>query len=1074
MYKMTSQHLLRLLKLYGCHRYVLLGNILWISSSSVLFAHHPERLKSNRDLPVHFTEVIQRNVKGKVTDGSGLPLNGVTVSVEGSNLTVSTNEEGEFVLANVPANAILIFTSVSYTTKRVSVDNRDFIAVTLDTSSSNLDEVVVVGYGTQKKGNLTASVTQISGKKIEDRMSPNVVSSLQGLVPNLGLSYGNNGGEPGSTPSFNLRGPGSLSGGSPFVLVDGVPQDMNNINSNDIESITVLKDASASAIYGARAAYGVILITTKKGQIGAKPNINASVNTALQKPTLLPKIVSSFEFATMVNDAFVNAGQQKRYPDEVMAMIMEEIKTPGSLPRTIPNSSNPNEWDTNLNHANTNAYDAFYKDFGLNQNYDLSLSGGGNAISYYVSGGLYNQGAQFRYGDENFKRYTLTANLESNVTKWLKLGINSKYIKGKIQMPHVYAGTGDFYHDIPRRWPIWPIYDENGHFAINTMALMADGGRLNSDRNQMVNSFLFQITLNPYWKINADFNITQDFNTNSDHAKTIYMYKVDNTPSPEGFSRPNGYSLSKSSQLYNSNNIFTSYERSFRSHYFKAMVGGQYDLNQSESLTVSRGELITDNVPFITTATGDPTVGASKSHWGTTGIFGRINYNFDEKYLIEVSSRYDGTSRFGEGRRWGLFPSVSVGYNVAKESFWAGLVDNVSMLKIRASYGTLGNQNVAGLYPYIANMGMGTNLDWMMGNERPLYTTAPGLVSPDLTWETATTLNFGLDVNALQDRLSMTLDLFRRNTTNMFGPSESYPSVLGVSPPSRNNASMQTKGFELSLGWRDRIGEIGYAITGYLADNVSTVTQYQNKTGTLTTYYEGQTLGEIWGYRIHGLFQTDEEIVNGPDQSFIGTKWTPGDVHYKDLNDDGKINYGQQTLEDHGDFEVIGNNMPRYSYGLDIGLNWKGLDLSMLWQGVGERQVWLGGNFLFGDFGNYNQITIFDEHLDYWRPDNTDAFFPKPYMTELKFKNVQLGDRWLQSAAYLRLKNLQMGYTFNSNWLQKLAFNSVRVYLTGENLLTFTDMIKTFDPEILAGSYGSGKSYPLATTYSLGIKLNLK
>jgi len=308
----------------------------------------------------------------------------------------------------------------------------------------------------------------------------------------------------------------------------------------------------------------------------------------------------------------------------------------------------------------------------------------------------------------------------------------------------------------------------------------------------------------------------------------------------------------------------------------------------------------------------------------------------------------------------------------------------------------------------------------------------------------------------------------------MFGPSESYPAVLGVTPPRRNNASMETKGFELSLGWRDKVGELFYSFTGYLSDNLSRVTEYQNKTKTLSTYYEGQTIGEIWGYRIDNLFQSEEEIAAGPDQSFIGTKWTPGDVLYRDLNGDGKINNGRQTVDDHGDYDVLGNNTPRYSYGADLVLNWKNFDLSMLWQGIGKRQYWLGGNFLFGDFGNYNQITIFEEHLDYWRPDNTDAYFPKPYMTELKLKNVQLADRWIQQASYLRLKNLQLGYTFQGSWLDKFALSGARIYLTGENLLTFTDMIKTFDPEILVGSYGSGKSYPIATTYSMGIKLNLK
>jgi len=1020
-------------------------------------------------------EMINHSVKGKVTDEKGNPIEGVNIVVEGTKSGVTTNVLGQYSIDNVSEQATLVFTYIGFAEYRVQVGEKTTVDVVLKSADKGLEEVVVVGYGTQKKVNLTGSISQVKGEQIEDRMTPNILTSLQGLVPNLNISYGTSGGEPGSSPSFNLRGQGSLSGGSPFVLVDGVPQDMNNLNSNDVESISVLKDASASAIYGARAAYGVILITTKKGKKGAtKPTISLSTNVAAQKPTLLPKIVNSFEFATMVNDGFVNSGQQKRFGDDVMAMILEEIRNPGSQPTTFANPSNPNEWDPSRNHANTNSYDAFFKDYGINQNYDLSVSGGGNAVTYFLSGGLYNQGSQFRYGNENFKRYTVTANISAQITDWLRIGLNSKFNRREIQMPHVYAGTGDFYHDIPRRWPIWPILDANGHFAINTMALMADGGRLNTDRNQFVNSLVFQIDLTKNWKLNGDFNLQQDFNTNADHAKTVNMYKVDNTPSPEGFSIPNGYSLSNGKTLYTSNNIYSSYEQKVGKNYFKVMAGLQTELSRSESLTVSRGELISDAVPFISTATGTPTISAGKSHWGTAGFFGRLNYNFDEKYLVEFSSRYDGTSRFADGRRWGFFPSVSAGYNIAKEPFFERLTDKISMAKIRASYGTLGNQNVAGLYPYLSTISVNTNLDWIMGDERPLYVSAPGLVSPDLTWETATTLNLGLDVEALNNRLSLTLDLFKRKTEDMFGPLESYPAVLGANPPRRNNASMETKGFELSLGWSDRIQNLKYNVTAFVSDNVSKITKYQNRTGLLSSYYEGQTLGEIWGYRVVGLFQSQEEIAAGPNQSFLGANWTPGDVHYADLNKDGKIDRGQNTLSDHGDYDKIGNNTPRFTFGVNMGVEWKGFDLNMLWQGVAKRDVWLGGNFLFGDFGNYNQITLFQEHLDYWRPDNTDAYFPKPYMTDLKLKDVSLADRWLQDASYLRLKNLQLGYNFTSSWLNKLSINSLRVYFTGENLLTFTNMIKVFDPEVLTGNYGSGKAYPIATIYSLGLKVSLK
>jgi len=1018
--------------------------------------------------------IVNSPVRGKITDNNGNALSGVSIVVEGTNAGTTSGAGGEYELRDVPDNAILVFSFIGYSELKIPVNGKSGIDAVLQENNAKLGEVVVVGYGTQRKVNLTGAISQISGADIENRMTSNVVSSLQGMVPNLNLSFGNNGGEPGASPSFNIRGPGSLSGGSPFVLVDGVPQDMNSINSNDIESISILKDASASAIYGVRAAYGVILITTKKGKAG-KPSISYSGDFALQKPTTLPKIVNSVQFATMVNDAFKNAGQAVKFPDAVIDKMKQQMANPGSLPSMVPNPLSPNEWDNNQLYGNTNSYDLFYKKYAFNQNHNLSVSGGGNAFTYFLSGGMYNQGSQYNFGDEYYHRYTLTANLSSHVTKWLTIGLNTRYTKRKYQMPHVYPLIGDYYHDIPRRWPIWPVYDGNGHLAINTMALMKDGGRNVTDENQLLNSFVFAVDLTKNWKINADVNISQDYNSNNDHAKTVYMYKVDNTPAAQSYSVPNSYAVSNYKAFYNSNNLYTSYEMKPGRHYIKLMAGVQSELSEDQTVSISKSQLITDNVAFLTTATGATTIGGSKGHWGTMGVFGRLNYNYDEKYLLEVSSRYDGTSRFQESRRWGLFPSVSAGYNIAKENYWEPLADKISLLKLRASYGTLGNQSISGsYYPYLASLGINTNLDWVMGAERPLFVTAPGLVSPELTWETTTTLNFGLDAAALNNRFSFSFDWYKRATDDMFGPLESYPAVLGVNPPRRNNASMETKGFELSMGWSDRIGELSYHAKVLLSDNRTKITKYKNATGTLTDYYEGQEFGQIMGYETVGLFQSDDEVAKGPDQSFIGTKWGPGDVQYKDLNGDGKVNKGTNTLSNPGDQTVIGNNTPRYSYGVSLGISWKGFDLDMLWQGVAKRDVWLGGNFFFGDAGNYNQITIYKEHLDYWRPDNTSAYFPKPYMTSLKNKDIQVQSRYLQNASYLRLKNLQLGYTLPAGWVDRLSLGSVRIYFTGENLLTFTKLLKVFDPEDLAGAYGPGKVYPLPTTYTLGIKLNLK
>lgn len=1026
----------------------------------------------------------RNNITGVVLSDSGTAVTGATIQANEKDVATAsyavTDENGRFVMDKMKVGASYRFkvSSSGFETwvrdnYVVKQEGDNMLMVRLSAKAKELDEVVVVGYGTQRKKNLTGAIQQISGEDIESRMTPNLVTSLQGLAPNLNISYGYNSAEPGSTPTFNLRGPGSLSGGSPFVLVDGVPQDINTINNNDIESVSILKDASASAIYGVRAAYGVILITTKKGKAG-KPKISYNNHLSLQKPTSLPQIVNSVQFATMVNDAFANAGQGVKYSPELIAKMKQQMANPGSLPSMVPNSLSANEWDANQLYGNTNSYDVFFKKFGFNQDHNINISGGGT-VNYYLSASYYNQGSQYRYGDEYYKRYNITANISTKLTDWLTVGLNSKYIKRKIQMPHVYAGTGDYYHDIPRRWPIWPVYDPNGHYAINTLALMADGGRNVLDQNELLSSFIAELTLTKHWKINADINFNQEFNNRNDHAKTVYMYRVDNTPAAQGFSVPNGVTVNNNKTYYNSNNLYTSYEQKFSGHYFKLMAGMQSELNNYESLTVDKAQLITDNVPYVTTATGATTVTGSKGHWGTFGFFGRFNYNFQDKYLFEFSSRYDGSSRFKEGKRWGYFPSFSAGYNIAREQFWNKWADKVSMLKIRTSYGTLGNQSISGNYPYLASLGVNTNLDWTMGGERPLYVTAPGLVSADLTWESTTTLNLGLDAEALKGRFSFSFDWYKRTTDNMFGPVETYPAQLGTSAPRRNNASMETTGFELAIGWNDHISKkLSYRAKIMLSDNTTTITKYRNIAGLLSDYYEGQKLGDIIGYTTVGLFQSADEVAKAPSQSAVGSGFGPGDVRYADLNFDSKINKGKNTIYDMGDQSIIGNNTPRYSYGANIGLTWNGFDVDMLWQGVAKRDMWVGGNFFFGDAGNFNQATIFEQHLDYWRPDNPNAYFPKPYMTALTNKNITVQTRYLQSAAYLRLKNLQIGYTFPKAMIEKIGLGNLRMYLTGENIWTVTNMSPSFDPENLTGDRGPGKVYPLQSTYAFGIQLNLK
>lgn len=1037
------------------------------AKSAVLPAKKPETIEELTPPPA--------KISGRVTNEEGEPVFGVNVIVKGKSGGTTTDADGRFSITADTGDK-LEFSMVGFKTITSTISGSNpSLLIKLEIAAQQGSEIVVVGFGTQKKINTTGAITQVKGQELENRVSPNLVSTLQGVVPNLNISVNNRGGEPGATPDFNIRGTGSLSGGSPFVLVDGVPQDMNSVNPYDVESISVLKDASASAIYGVRAAYGVILITTKKGSVNSKPKISYDGNAAWQTPTKLPTVASSVEWSEAINDGYTNAGLPLYFQLEDIEKMRQNIENPGSVPVIEPSPTDPGNWKFPT-YANNDPYKEFYKSYAFNHQHNLNLSGGGKAFTYFISGGLQNQGPQYRFGNEHFDRYTVTANLKSEVTSWLRFFLNSKYTKRKTDMPHANPNIGDFYHDVPRRWPMYPVYDANGHFFINTFAMVENGGRNVTDENQILNSLGFEIEPVKNWKINADFNFRNNFTDIADQEKIVYMYGPDEVPKPDWTSTQNSITAGTGRSFFNSNNVYTTYQTNVSKHNFKIMAGFQTELNRESLITLYRPQLITDNVPFVTTATGQMNVTGYKRQWATLGYFGRFNYNYDEKYLFEFSSRYDGTSRFLKDRRWGFFPSFSAGYNIAREAYWSDLKDKISLLKLRVSYGSLGNQAVSltDYFPYLPGLGINSNLAWIMGSTRPLYVTAPGLVSPDITWETATTFNVGLDAEALANRLSFSFDVYERKTDDMFGPAESLPAIVGATAPRRNNASLKTKGFELTLGWRDRVGNVSYNARLMLADNKSTVTKYRNVSGILSDHYVGKTLGEIWGYTTAGIYQTAEEVAAGPNQSFFNANWVPGDVQYVDLNKDGKINNGANTVNDHGDLSVIGNSTPRYSYGASIGAEWKGFYIDMLWQGVAKRDLFLTSNFFWGVTGDVNQATIFKEHLDYWRPDNTDAYYPRPIMTSESGKNRQTQTRFLQDASYFRLKNLQVGYTIPSAISDRIGLGLLRVYFTGENLITFTKLSNVFDPEATGGTYGAGKLYPLAKLYSLGINLKLK
>lgn len=1025
----------------------------------------------------------KKSLSGKVTDASGATLPGVSVVLKGTTLGVITDNNGFYSIANVPENASLVFTFVGMKSQEVKVGNQTTINIKLLDESVGVDEVVVVGYGTQKKINLTGSVGVITNKALENRPLSDVSQALQGTVANLNVSTTARGGELGENRSWNIRGMGSLSGGQPYILVDNVPMNMQDVNPNDIESVSVLKDAASSAIYGARAAFGVVLITTKKGSKNKEIKMDYSSNFSFNSPVSLPHMANSTDFATMWNTAYTNAGRVPYFNATQLDLIKKWAADPNSVPsnqRYPTTSASYMKWGAN-NYANGNTDwpSVWYKNNALSQTHNISIYGGTNKTSFYVSGGYNDQDGLLAWGNDNLKKFNLNVRLETEVTNWFKFKWDSKYSVRERQFPNLNFesnnGKGYLYTLISTCWPTTPVYDPNGHlFARNQLMGMLQGGTKDS-WNTSWNTLGGEFTMSKGWKAFIDYSFNSESYKYFNHQPTIYGYLVDNT-TYVAYGNPNKVSEQFSINKYHTVNAYSTYEKTLGSHNLKALVGYQEELTNYSSLSGSNSNLITDAIPSISTSTNPvPSVSDAISHWATQSYFGRLNYNFKEKFMVEANIRFDGTSRFQEGKRWGGFPSASVGYRISEEPFWKNIKSKVNDFKIRGSYGKLGNQDVAN-YLYLSTIPMGTNLPYFINAGRPNYTQAPGLISSGLTWETSATLDFGLDAAFLNNRLNLNFDWYNRTTTNMFGPAEALPSVIGTSVPRKNNAELETKGFELNLSWRDKLSNgLSYDLTFILSDNLTKVTSYNNPTKILSTYYEGQKLGEIWGYTSGGLFATDAEAAASTasvSQSYLYSRWQAGDMKYIDLNKDGKINIGDNTLTNPGDLSVIGNSTPRFAYGIKGGVNWKGFDFSMFWQGVGKRDLAFGGNQMFGIQNDEWNSSAFVQHLDYWTPENTGAYYPKPYMSTEHNKNIQTQTRYLLDGSYIRLKNIQLGYTIPAGILKKIRISKINLYVSGENLLTYSKLPKQFDPEVSIGDWGiAGRTYPMTKSISFGTKI---
>ncbi|HCO67378.1 MAG TPA: SusC/RagA family protein [Dysgonomonas sp.] len=1061
-----------------------------------------------------------RTITGIVKDNNNEPLIGVNIRVRGTNVGTVTGLDGEFTVSTTESDPVIEITYIGYKAEIIRVGNQQNLNITLSPDALGLDEVVVVGYGTVRKANLTGAVDQIDSKIFEDRPITSVAQALQGSIPNLNISSSSatgtgGGGAPGARMNLNIRGVTGLSSGSaassagPLFVIDGIQGgDINAVNPDDIESISVLKDAASAAIYGSNAPYGVILVTTKKGKKGTKPTISYSNNLSWSSPINLPTMMNSVEWAELMNEAknnttkgayFLSEENMQRIRDYYEGRInTPTVANPGRF--GVTSWASFDNFGNGLGNDNINWYDVFFKGGAFSQQHNLSIQGGSENTNYYVGIGYNDKEGILRYGDDSFKRYSVRGNISSVINKHVTANIRSSYTKGITDTP---ANTqqDNFMQEIAQKWPIIPMHGNDGRITeISRIEHYRQGGRNVTTDNllSMTGELVFSILKG--WDATFNYNYTSNNIFNEKNAVHFTMYDAwgDTYYVPgwngEGFDEytrgRDELSRERRDEDRHTLNAFTSYELNKNGHYFKGMVGFAQEYVHYYKMTASSGRVTLYNTELPTFETiyfnennqsiGEP----DKKTLTTRGVFGRLNYSYQDKYLFEFNGRYDGSSRYMKDKRFKFYPGLSGAWVVSQENFWQESMSSwIDFLKLRASYGSLGESSGTDYYPFYPYLPTTppTDSNWLFNGNRYSSLSYPDLVNPNLTWVTSTTIDFGFDITALNNRLTATFDWYRRNSDDVIGPAQAMPAVIGVKAANANNASLRTNGYELTLGWRDRINSIGfnYSVRATLADSKSKVRRYPNPNRTLGTWYDGSTVGEIWGYVTDGNYTVAEEAA-GIDQNVQGNNkgpgkdWTAGDTKYKDLNGDGIITYGENTVDDPGDKKIIGNSTPRYTFGLTLDASWKGFDISVFMHGVGKRDIWTGtdgpGNF-WGTPNSEWQANFLTIHRDRWTPETPNGYFPKYYLNSANnSKNQQVQTKYLQNAAFMRIKNIQLGYTFPKSMLSKIGFEKIRVYVSGENLATITDFVETMDPEF--GGANRGLTYPLQRTWSFGLNLS--
>ena len=1054
---------------------------------------------------VNKTTKVQEDyqLKGQVVDVNGDPLPGVNITLQETTVGAITDLDGQFSLdVKDGKRALLVASYIGFGTKKIWVDeNTGFLKIELKETAASLNEVVVVGYGTQKKLNLTGAVTTASGDILENRPIGNIAQGLQGMVPNLNITF--NSGQPNQVAQINIRGNTSLNGGNALILVDGVEiSDLSLINPQDVESVSVLKDASAAAVYGARAAFGVMLVTTKKGNRNQKTRVNYSNNFSWSSPARLPEMPRSDVWVRMWNKAYAYDTPGGYYfNDKFLKYLDAHIADPKNNPAILVDTEgiqNSNYNPSNPGWAyvgNTNWLEEFYRNSAFMQQHNASISGGTERNNYYASIGFKDQSGIFRYGNDTYKRFNLSFNFDTKLTKWLDMSFSTRLSNIQNDEPYMDNGGSDaqtWYYEVYRMFPTLSIYLPNGDFAglylnsgnFNIIGKMALAGR--NKKKTWDQWYTGRFDLHPI----KGLSIKGDYSWNRYSTVQKFHRKEMTQTFPEGgpqytVETPNYVKNYNSNNIYQAFNIWAEYKKSFNEeHNISVMAGYNQEEKKYNSTAYTMTDLYNNDLPVSDLAINYKNNDETDDIWRVQGAFFRLNYDYKSKYLMEVNGRYDGSSKYAKHDRWAFFPSASIGWRISEEKFFKPLKGVVDNLKIRASIGALGNQVTDGYHSYMSTLKGKVLNNYMMGGKVINALDIPTLPSL-VTWEKVISKDIGLDWSLFNNRFTGTFDFYVRDTKDMVR-SVTLPAVLGTSGGKENVADMRTVGWEVELTWKDRLQNVlgsplDYSFTVGLSDYQAEITKFDNPNGSLSMYYKGYKFGEIWGYVTDGFIQDEFEADRmNYVQKFISSKWYPGDIRYKDLNGDGVINNGTVTLDDPGDKKIIGNSTPRYRFNLQGSIGWHGFDIRAIFEGVGKRDMWTSSDIFWGfSRGIYNSC-VTQYHIDNtWTYENTNAYYPR-LTGSANNRSKQVQSKYLQNAAYIRLKDITVSYNVPKKWLSKLKIEQARVYVSGLNLWEKTGLPPFMTPDIVDQMTGpdvklmsenSGKEYAFMRSLSFGVNL---